>query len=208
MTFTCIVILTAAVVRLSPPMGFLTEKFGSAIPPVSLAPATAVQWAPKFWRISGPLSILLQFHYLTVLLVICLHHLLHSSYLSYQYEYWLSSIDTLCLPILFFVFPSVSIWCHSAWGRCFFWGDPLHCLGFFISDAHRVVDVANIECRYNCCPCLFAFGDCFGRIAEMDDGLRGRGIRYHYYCLFCCFIWRYTVYYSSGGHFGFSIYIS
>ena len=55
---------------------------------------------------------------------------------------------------------------------------------------------------------VFAFGDCFGRIAEMDDGLRGRGIRYHYYCLFCCFIWRYTVYYSSGGHFGFSIYIS
>ena len=62
MTFTCVVILTAAVVRPSPLMGFPTEKFGLAIPSISLAPATAVQWAPKVWRISRPLSIPLNFY--------------------------------------------------------------------------------------------------------------------------------------------------
>ena len=45
----------------------------------------------------------------------------------------------------------------SAWGRCLFWGNSLHCLGFFISDSHRVVDVASIVRRYNCCPHLYHF---------------------------------------------------
>ena len=42
-------------------------------------------------------------------------------------------------------------------GRCLFWGDSLHCLGFFISYSHGVVNVVNLEyCRrgYNCSPPL------------------------------------------------------
>ena len=46
--------------------------------------------------------------------------------------------------------------------NCLFWGDPLHCQGLFISDARQVVDLANFECRYNCCLRLYIWGDPFG----------------------------------------------
>ena len=80
---------------------------------------------------------------------------------------------------------------------CLFWCDSLHRLGFFISDPWGVVDLAGIECCYNCCPHLYHFGVLFGCLAGKH------GYCYHFY--FTC---GYTVYFSPGGHFGFSIYIS
>ena len=54
----------------------------------------------------------------------------------------------------------------SPWGRCLFWGDLLHCLGYFISDSRGVANLANIECRYNCYILLgFLLGIC---LAGMD----------------------------------------
>ena len=41
-----------------------------------------------------------------------------------------------------------------------------HCLVFFISDAHRVVDVTNIKCRYDCCSSLHPFNIYFGCLAR------------------------------------------
>ena len=62
--------------------------------------------------------------------------------------------------------------------RCLIYGDPLHCLGLFISNAHRAVDLANFECRYNCCPYLYIFGAawidnlCLAIISTLPSGIR------------------------------------
>ena len=50
----------------------------------------------------------------------------------------------------------------SAWSRCLFWCDSLHCLAFSISDSNGAVDLANIECCDNCRPHLYAFDGPFG----------------------------------------------
>ena len=58
--------------------------------------------------------------------------------------------------------------------------------------------------HYNCCPHLYPFddtSDCYPGGDELQE------ICYDCY-LSLPFIWRYTVYHSSGGHFDFSIYIS
>ena len=60
------------------------------------------------------------------------------------------------------------------------------------------VDLSCDECRYNCSP---PFDIIFGYFAGRH-GLQ-------YYCTsFLPFIWRYTVYFISGGDLGFSIYVS
>ena len=66
--------------------------------------------------------------------------------------------------------------------------------------------MANIDCHYNCSPHLYILGgECGCSSYNVTEGhtLPGQVL-----CLFWLCFWTHTIYFSSGGHFGFSIYIS
>ena len=72
-----------------------------------------------------------------------------------------------------------------------FWGDSLHRLFFFFhSNSRRVVDVVNIEHRYNCCSNLCFFDIIFGWVT---GGVIGLGEICLYCLLFGACHWRNTV---------------
>ena len=64
-------------------------------------------------------------------------------------------------------------------------------------DREEDVDLSCDECRYNCSPLLISFLGIW--LADMGFNIT---------VLFSPFIWRYTVYFSSGGHLCFSVYVS